>query len=254
MFSAIRSRMHWSPSAVIATLALVFAMSGGAYAAGRYVITSTKQISPKVLSALRGKAGANGTPGAVGPAGGVGPVGAQGLVGATGVEGPRGKEGPAGENGEAGKEGSPWTAGGTLPPGKTLKGEWAVRAYPSYGEQLFTTTVNYGLSLAKAPTTHFIAPGAEAPAGCTGGSVERPTAEKGNLCVYSREEEDSLNEVVEGPEHFYFPKLCSWATGACLYNQGREGKGSLIGFGIGVASKEAGQLEASGSWAVTAGE
>jgi hypothetical protein len=36
------------------TLALVFAMSGGAYAARRFVITSTKQIKPSVLKSLSG--------------------------------------------------------------------------------------------------------------------------------------------------------------------------------------------------------
>jgi hypothetical protein len=37
----------------VAALALVFAMSGGAYAASRYVITSTKQISLEVLESLK---------------------------------------------------------------------------------------------------------------------------------------------------------------------------------------------------------
>jgi len=46
MFSAMRKRMRVSPTTMIATLALVLAMTGGAYAASRYVITSTKQISP----------------------------------------------------------------------------------------------------------------------------------------------------------------------------------------------------------------
>jgi hypothetical protein len=38
---------------VAMTLALVFAMSGGAYAARRFVITSTKQIKPMVAQAAR---------------------------------------------------------------------------------------------------------------------------------------------------------------------------------------------------------
>ena len=55
MFSAIRRRIHFSPATVIATLALVFAMTGGAYAASKFLITSTKQISPKVLKSLRAR-------------------------------------------------------------------------------------------------------------------------------------------------------------------------------------------------------
>jgi hypothetical protein len=51
MFSRIRRRIA-HPNVVV-TLALVLAMSGGAYAASRYIITSTKQISPKVLKALK---------------------------------------------------------------------------------------------------------------------------------------------------------------------------------------------------------
>ncbi len=85
MSSAIRRRMHLSPATVIASLALVFAMTGGAYAASKYVITSTKQIKPSVLALLKksanGKPGANG---AQGPGGGQGPAGAQGPGGAQG--------------------------------------------------------------------------------------------------------------------------------------------------------------------------
>ncbi len=43
-----------SPAAVIALLALFFALGGSAVAAGRYLITSTGQIKPSVLSRLRG--------------------------------------------------------------------------------------------------------------------------------------------------------------------------------------------------------
>ena len=50
---------------IVATLALVFAMAGGAAAASHYLITSTKQISPKVLKELN-KPGAKGAPGTAG--------------------------------------------------------------------------------------------------------------------------------------------------------------------------------------------
>ena len=54
MFSKIRKRFSYTN--VVLTIALVFAMSGGAYAAKKYLITSTSQISPKVLKSLQGKA------------------------------------------------------------------------------------------------------------------------------------------------------------------------------------------------------
>jgi hypothetical protein len=42
-------RRHVTYADVAATLALVFAMSGGALAAKHYLLTSTKQIKPSVL-------------------------------------------------------------------------------------------------------------------------------------------------------------------------------------------------------------
>lgn len=45
-------RRHLNYANVVATLALVFAMSGGALAAQHYLLSSPKQISPKVLRSL----------------------------------------------------------------------------------------------------------------------------------------------------------------------------------------------------------
>ena len=72
---------------VVATLALVFTMSGGAFAATHYLVNSTKQINPKVLKTLKGN---------------------------TGKQGPAGKEGAPGKEGVAGKEGAPGNQGGLL--------------------------------------------------------------------------------------------------------------------------------------------
>jgi hypothetical protein len=79
MFKRIRSRLTYTNVAV--TLALFFAISGGAMAAGHYLITSTKQISPKVLKALKGAAGPSGAPGAAGVTGAQGPAGPAGARG-----------------------------------------------------------------------------------------------------------------------------------------------------------------------------
>lgn len=66
---------------VVATLALVISMSGGAIAASHYLITSTSQIKPSVLRAIKGRSG---------PAGPAGPSGAASTV--AGPQGPPGGE------------------------------------------------------------------------------------------------------------------------------------------------------------------
>ena len=93
-------RTHLTYANVTATLALVFAMSGGALAAKHYLINSTKQVSPKVLKALKGKTGKAGATGKEGPGG------KDGAPGGPGKEGPRGPEGAQGPKGEQGPPGS----------------------------------------------------------------------------------------------------------------------------------------------------
>jgi Collagen triple helix repeat (20 copies) len=101
-------RAHMSYANVAATLALVLSMSGGALAASRYLLNSTRQINPRVLSALKGNAGQPGQRGATGPTGAAGPhgsAGSQGIQGPAGNTGPQGLEGPHGERGPEGQQG-----------------------------------------------------------------------------------------------------------------------------------------------------
>jgi Collagen triple helix repeat (20 copies) len=203
MFSAIRRWMHVTPATVIATLALAFAMTGGAFAAGHYLITSTKQISPKVLKSLTGKAGA---PGAQGPAGSAGPVGP---AGGPGPQGQEGKEGKQGEPGKEGKAGASGTTGftETLPQGKTLKGDWGLFASVAGTglEGVVSTVVGFNIPLTAAPAPHLIPAPTEAeekkgefptpPAGCTG-NVTKPGAAPGNLCVFAREQVNVSGEKI----------------------------------------------------------
>jgi len=84
----IHLNRHLSYANVVATLALVFAMSGSAIAAKHYLITSTGQIKPSVLRKLQGttgKAGATGLAGAPGANGTNGTHGTNGTDGATHV-------------------------------------------------------------------------------------------------------------------------------------------------------------------------
>jgi hypothetical protein len=212
MLSAIRKRMTYANVAV--TLALVFAMSGGAYAAGRYVITSTKQISPKVLKLLEGK---NGAVGPAGPAGSQGPQGATGAKGETGAAGANGRDGTngtsvtskevkAGETACAGNGGSEFVVGTskttacngttgyteTLPPGKTETGSWV--ATPRAEGELVSVPISFNIPLAapiasesasKGPNGEhaFHVPSTGQGPECPGTAAE-PKAAAGDLCVY----------------------------------------------------------------------
>jgi hypothetical protein len=101
---------------VAATLALVFSMSGGALAAGHYLINSKNQVNPKVLKALKWARGSKGAAGAAGPGG---PTGAVGATGPIGAEGRRGQPGLNGDTGLQGETGEPGAAGSTGAQGVT---------------------------------------------------------------------------------------------------------------------------------------
>jgi Collagen triple helix repeat (20 copies) len=165
---------------VTATLALVFAMSGGALAANHYLINSTKQINPKVLKKLKGEAGKTGPPGSQGSAGAVGAQGPAGGAGPRGETGPKGETGPNGETGPKGEAGL--SALSTLPAGQSESGEVAaVGSMPNLGN-VIEGTVTFPVPLHETlneahviftktgtPVTH-----------CSG----QGNADPGYLCIY----------------------------------------------------------------------
>ncbi len=258
MFSTISKRLTYANVAM--TLALVFAMSGGAYAAGKYLITSTKQISPKVLKSLVGKAGPAGKNGTNGINGASGAPGEKGAQGPQGPQGPEGKEGKAGEPGKEGKAGTNGTTGftETLPPGKTETGTWswfssadsAVAIPISFtiplSAKLTETQVHYinqdGKEVIFPEPAHgliFTGPTEETQEStqCLG-SVEAPTAAPGNLCVYSGKTSIPFELVkypFENPANEYPSTVETGTAGTVmLMNAGDSGQ------------------EIFGTWAVTA--
>jgi hypothetical protein len=209
MFNAIRTRIN--ATTVLAVLALVFAMTGGAYAAKKYLITSTKQISPSVLKQLQGKAGAAGAPGAAGAAGAQGPAGPQGPAGTAGSQGEKGVQGEKGAMGEKGVEGKKGATGptgatgatgvsgftATLPAGETETGSWTANYRAATQESLIGGSIGFSIPLA-APSEHVEVLTLEQTEGSVGSGkceldIENaaavPVAPPGFLCVFTRFEE-----------------------------------------------------------------
>jgi hypothetical protein len=81
---------------VVAAMAALFVAAGGAAAAGQFTITSTSQIKPSVIHALRGDQGPRGLRGLTGPQGATGARGSQGSQGPPGSPGTPGMPGAAG--------------------------------------------------------------------------------------------------------------------------------------------------------------
>ena len=251
MLAGIRARFTYANVAM--TLALLFAMTGGAYAAKHYLITSTKQISPKVLSQLKGK------PGPPGPAGSQGAQGPQGPQGSVGVNGKDGTNGVNGKDGKDGVPGSPWTAGGTLPSGKTLKGEWSV----SGSGTVIVDSFSFALPLSAAPLKHYISEKGKEPffngttkkveeraqPACPGTPAE-PEAEHGNLCVYAAQDAETVHEFLNLP----LPAVCSFDSpgkGNC-FSSSETTTASPFGFGVEAVSTGGETMNVYGTWAVTA--
>ncbi len=146
-----------------ATLAVILALGGGsAWAASiahksktkpkhHYLISSTSQIKPSVLSQLHGAHGTNGTNGATGPAG---PTGAPGATGFT----------------------------STLPTGKTELGTWGGNMGASTSSPYYIA-ISFNIPLAAAPAINVIAVGGASTAACPG-TVGAPAAASGNICIY----------------------------------------------------------------------
>jgi hypothetical protein len=236
MIQAIRR--HVNATTVIAVFALVFAMSGGAYAAKKFLITSKGQISPKVLKSLKGATGAKGANGAPGPQGAAGTAGAQGPQGVAGTNGNNGEKGVQGEKGTQGVQGPPGTTGftDTLPSEKTETGTWsAIQENENIGALVpvsFSIPLAEGLDGSHVHLQNTGTP-AEFEESCPG-SAESPSATPGNFCVYvGFEQELAVNSI---------------RTPSSLGQTGTGTSGALL-----LLTPNTGETSrAGGSWAVTA--
>jgi hypothetical protein len=273
MFSRIPR--HINPATVMALIALVFAMTGGAYAVKNHdnssptsPSASTSHPKTSALAALntplatqsktkskgkpgpRGPAGPKGPTGAAGATGPIGPAGAAGPAGTAGAKGETGPEGKEGKEGKAGKNGTNGTTGftETLPPEKTETGTWAAQAGAGAALESISFTIPLAAPLENAKEcgqagkpacqVHYLKL-SEKSAGCPG-SAEAPSAEPGNLCVY----EVGTSNAQEVSVAVEFGKLFGKEFGALT-------SGTFVEI---LPKNEAEPTFGLGSWAVTAPE
>ena len=225
MFSMFKNR--FGIPGVIAVVALVFAMFGGAYAANH-------PAGGKATASAKAKKGPRGPRGKTGPAGPTGPQGSPGASGKDGATGPAGTAGATGATGATGLTGPTGPTGTTLPSGMTETGIWGARG--PEGLSSLITWISFPLRLPSEPTFHFVecsftcTPTAE----CPSTLVSEPEAEPGQLCVYMTE---GANVNVEVPP----------TTLSGINPDTRSGKGMLFPF----KEEESGE-RVFGTYAVTA--
>jgi hypothetical protein len=270
-------------------LALVFALTGGALAASGHgggpnakatvshgtLLATAAKAKPKAKTGPRGPAGPKGATGAIGPAGATGPTGPAGPAGAAGAKGEngtagaQGKEGPAGKEGPSGKEGPEGEAGkaGVIHPGETLAagasetGTWASPRFVNVAEDYGAAPISFPISLASTLAnygsgghTHYVTSeeqtnksGPETTA-CKG-TVEKPEATAGNLCVYQ-----GLTVIPVAPV-----KVATFRISQILRpgeavgdNSGAGTTGALLEIAYEASGPSGEAAELDGSWAVTA--
>ena len=271
-----RIRRHLTPSTAIAFVALVFAVTGGAFAAtsngggsGAKATASTAQATAakaksKTKAGARGPAGprgATGAPGAIGATGAVGPAGAAGPQGPAGANGAPGEKGERGETGAPGTPGTNGTTGftKTLPKGATETGTFSFSAV-NESEGLYAgVPISFSIPLEHslgATEVHYVTLEEQEeenhktpPAACLG-KVEAPTAAEGNLCVYQ-----GGNHIPKGTSLKYRkigPPSAGSTPGIPV---GAGASGAIVVFeytGPGEERLEGEGDVQNGSWAVTA--
>ena len=247
-----RLTKHATPSTFIALLALIFALTGGAFAAtngtgngggkgnkNNQTLTATtakKKPAPKGARGPAGPKGATGATGATGAAGPAGPAGPAGAAGAKGENGAAGTNGTDGTNGKEGNEGQPGQPGepGAIHPGTpvgsaeplpskaTETGTWAY----GFTEASFTrVAISFPIPLAAVlPETNAIfveESQGTAPPNCPG-TVKKPEAAPGYLCVYGLGSSTAF-DVATDPET---GAAGPGTSGAILQFEGAKGFGS----------------------------
>ena len=248
---------------IVAILALLLAMGGAAFAAGGLSGKEKREVQ-KIAKRVAGK------PGVQGPAGPTGKSGSSGAIGAEGTNGV-GVTTTAASKGECAAGGIKVTSASgnskvcngttgfteTLPSGQTETGVFST-GFQTEAEYTYFAALDFPIPLA-APLeeghTFFVTSeeeeGATAPAGCPG-SVEEPSAEPGDLCIYqgsTHVEEAEPEPGVFEPGAFHLQSVIS-PSQPPVNGESKTGvSGAVALFHYGEA---AGRTWLQGSWALTA--
>jgi hypothetical protein len=268
MFSKLREPFG-KAGLIVAIIALVAALGGGAYAASGGLNGKQKKEVKAIAKHFagkrgpqgkRGKNGQNGQNGANGAPGAKGDTGAAGTNGTNGTPGASGKSveateiaaapgEPCEEQGGAfyevegsgvpteicnGKEGSPWSVGG-LPQGATETGTWTVSASPAIANEEGEVYAPISFSVPLREPLEFATGKVHyvpflGEAPCEGNAAE-PSAPEGELCIYESEKHglSFLNTV----DMEFAPNAASKSGTVLVFNEVQE------------------HAWAFGSWAVT---
>jgi hypothetical protein len=264
---------------IVAVVALVAALGGGAYAATG---GGTDQGKAKASASKKGPRGPRGPKGPAGPAGAPGPAGPAGAKGDNGAAGANGTNGSAGANGQSvavstvplageegkcvgtggskftvgatnayacngeegaqgnnGNNGSPWVVG-TAPTGALLKGTWSIQQYEAAAEgEIIPVPIATGVPIAGQIATSYVVP-AGAPA-----DPNRPLGCTGTADAPTAELAPNQGLTV----------LCVYVKEATNLNSGFTPVGLNSSGGGGVLqtkSAGAGAVSAYGTWALQA--
>jgi hypothetical protein len=205
---------------IIACVALIASLAGGAYAASGGLSAKQKKEVKKIAKQFAGKPGATGAAGAKGdqgPKGDTGPEGKQGAAGTNGTNGTNGEDGACSEENPV----------CTLPSGATETGAWALGREES---ALFKFVgVSFNLSLDDAPEVHVIAENEKEKIFEEGvgiseidqpkcpGTVDQPKASPDTLCLYTGLEENIALSNLDNPSTSDFDESTrSYVTGAAV--------------------------------------
>jgi hypothetical protein len=282
MFHKVREKLG-SAGLAVAIVALVVALSGGAYAAT--ATNSAKKpakglTKAQVIALIKANPGPAGSPGPVGPVGGPGAQGDRGLKGDTGDAGDTGtsinltpiaigagkctgrggatlKEsaspgaekdicnGEKGLQGDKGDPGDPWSVGGVLPAGATETGAWAFTAADDDAE--IAVPISFAIPLAGEPTEEELAEDDVHYQGEAGFATACPAGSVGEPKAPSGKLCVFYNSFGGAPVNATFTRIGKLNL---LEEPGASSAGAVVQFAF---SGTAGELaRGSGSWAVTA--